>query len=145
MPGSAIGAILQGMGPGLLSGIGNALNQRQAPPSQSSSPPPGAPDPKDPKTATPNSFKKGGEVLKTGVALVHKGEVVVPKEDSNQDEHDISFHRAMAHLHKGGLHRALGIPEDQDIPKDRIKAAKGSSNGHVRAMATLAENMSHWK
>lgn len=30
-------------------------------------------------TAQPNSFKKGGKVRKTGMALVHKGEEVIPK------------------------------------------------------------------
>lgn len=103
-----------------------------------------APDPRRPDTAMPNSFKDGGTVKKTGVALVHKGETVVPAAEPVHKESDVSFHRAMHHLHHGGLHRALGIPEDQDIPKDRIAAAKGSTNPHVRVMATLAQNMSHW-
>lgn len=103
-----------------------------------------APDPRRPTTAMPNTFKNGGTVKKTGIALVHKGETVVPASEPVHKESDVSFHRAMHHLNHGGLHRALGIPEDQDIPKDRIAAAKGSTNPHVRVMATLAQNMSHW-
>lgn len=39
--------------------------------------------------------------------------------------------------HKGGLHRALGIPEGQKIPESKIReAAKGS--GHVARMARFA-------
>jgi hypothetical protein len=48
-------------------------------------------------------------------------------------------------LDKGGLHRALGIPEKEKIPADRIAGAKKSSNPRVRQMATLAETMSKWK
>ena len=66
------------------------------------------------------------------------------KDKEYSDHEDISFHRSMSHLNHGGLHRALGIPEDEKIPKDRIAAAKNSRNPHVRSMATLADNMSHW-
>jgi hypothetical protein len=55
-----------------------------------------------------------------------------------------SFHRSMAHLHKGALHRHLGVPEGQPIPADKLAKAKNSGNPHVRSMATLAENMKHW-
>lgn len=142
--GDTAGTILSGMGPGLLSGIGKVLQGRpqSGPVSGGPGRAPDAPDIRKTSTARPNSFKKGGEVKKTGLALVHKGETVIPV--SEHKESDISFHRAMHHLHHGGLHRALGIPEDQDIPKDRIAAAKGSTNPHVKVMATLAQNMSHW-
>lgn len=56
----------------------------------------------------------------------------------------VSFHRSMHKLNHGGLHRALGIPEGEKIPKDKIASAKNSDNPHVRSMATIAENMSHW-
>lgn len=56
-----------------------------------------------------------------------------------------SFARSMHHLHKGGLHRALGIPEGQKIPMAKVEAAKNSKNPHVRSMATLAKNMAGWK
>jgi len=60
-------------------------------------------------------------------------------------ESDMSFHRSMAGLKKGGLHRALGIDPNEKIPKDRVKEAKNSDNPHVRSMAVMADNMSHWK
>lgn len=39
---------------------------------------------------------------------------------------------------KGGLHRALHIPEGQKIPAGKLAAAKNSKNKHVREMANLA-------
>lgn len=57
----------------------------------------------------------------------------------------LSKHRVVMHLNKGGLHRALGVPESETIPKDKVEAATRSSNPHVAAMAHLAQNMSHWK
>jgi hypothetical protein len=50
----------------------------------------------------------------------------------------------MSHLRKGGLHRALGVDENKEIPKDRVEAATHSKNSHVRAMAIMAQNMSKW-
>lgn len=106
-----------------------------------------APDPKDPKTAHPNSFKHGGTVQKTGVALVHKGETIIPanqpKTSSEEDVH-LSKHRVVMHLNHGGLHRALHIPENETIPKEKIEEGKHSKNPHMREMSTLADNMSHW-
>ena len=58
---------------------------------------------------------------------------------------DHSFHRSMASLNKGGLHRALKVPEGTDIPADKMASAKNSDNPHIRSMATLAENMKGWK
>jgi hypothetical protein len=49
------------------------------------------------------------------------------------------------HLHKGGLHRALGISEDKDIPEERLDTALNSKNEHVRKMASLAKTMKSWK
>jgi hypothetical protein len=40
---------------------------------------------------------------------------------------------------KGGLHRSLGIPEDEKIPKARIQAATHSDNPKVKKQAILAE------
>lgn len=57
----------------------------------------------------------------------------------------LSTHRVVMHLHKGGLHRALGIPEDEKIPEDKIKSAMNSTNEHVRRMASLAHTMVGWK
>lgn len=52
-----------------------------------------------------------------------------------------SLYRAMHHLRKGGLHRALGVSEDKKIPADKLQAAKHSSNEHVRHMANFAHTM----
>lgn len=56
-----------------------------------------------------------------------------------------SLYRAMSHLHKGGLHKALGVPEGSPIPKEKLEAAKNSKNEHVRHMANFAATMSHFK
>lgn len=40
---------------------------------------------------------------------------------------------------KGGLHRALGVPEGQKIPADKLAAAAHSKNPHVRHMAQFAK------
>lgn len=56
-----------------------------------------------------------------------------------------SLYRAMHHLRKGGLHRALHIPADQTIPADRLEKAKNSKNSHVQHMANMAETMKHFK
>lgn len=54
------------------------------------------------------------------------------------------FHRAMSHLHKGGLHEALGIPADQKIPLEKKQAAANSDNPHTAAMGRLAVSMHGW-
>ena len=56
-------------------------------------------------------------------------------------KHNASLYRAMHHLRKGGLHRALGIPEGETIPADRLEAAKNSKNSHVAHMANFAGTM----
>ena len=58
---------------------------------------------------------------------------------------ELSHHRVVMHLHKGGLHRALGVPEGTEIPKERIEAATHSKNEHVAKMAHLAQTMASWK
>jgi hypothetical protein len=55
-----------------------------------------------------------------------------------------SLHRALASMNKGGLHRALGVPEGQTIPADKMAKAKNSSNPHVAKMAHFAETMAGW-
>lgn len=59
--------------------------------------------------------------------------------------HNVSLHRALKHLHEGGLHEALGIAKDKTIPKDRIEKAKNSKNPHVAHMANFAATMESWK
>jgi len=62
----------------------------------------------------------------------------------NKETVKLSHHRVVMHLHKGGLHRALGVPEGTDIPKERVEAATHSSNSHIAAMANLAQTMGKW-
>jgi hypothetical protein len=104
------------------------------------------------------SYKHGTDyVPKTGLAKLHKGEAVLPKDEAEQhrqekrmshthtDTVQLSHHRVVMHLHKGGLHRALGVPEGTVIPKEKIEAAKNSKNPHVAKMAELAHTMASWK
>jgi hypothetical protein len=105
-------------------------------------------------------------VPKTGLAVLKKGEKVVPAEHNpdNPDnkntveqavdgdeamehspEEKAHFHRAMAHLHGGALHRHFGIPEDQPIPMEKKQEAANSSNPHTAAMGRMAVAMHGWK
>lgn len=43
---------------------------------------------------------------------------------------------------KGGLHRSLGVPEGDKIPKEKIEKAESSSNPKVKKQAVLAETLS---
>lgn len=61
--------------------------------------------------------------------------------DPTKPKHNVSLYRAMHHLRHGGLHRALGIPEDEKIPQDRLDKAANSSNSHVAHMANMAKTM----
>lgn len=105
-------------------------------------------------------FHKGvASVPKTGPAILQKGEKVVkasdnpdnPENDNDSDdkertpEEKAHFHRAMTHLHTGGLHRHLGIEEGKPIPMAKKKEAAGSDNPHVAAMGRLAVAMAGWK
>lgn len=56
-----------------------------------------------------------------------------------------SLYRAMQKLRKGGLHRALHIPEDESIPADRLEKARNSKNAHVAHMANFAHTMGGFK
>jgi hypothetical protein len=56
-----------------------------------------------------------------------------------------SLYRAMHHLNKGGLHRALGVPEGEKIPESKLEAAKNSKNSHVQHMANFAATMKGFK
>jgi ribonuclease PH len=64
---------------------------------------------------------------------------------AGKEKVELSNHRVVMHLHKGGLHRALGISEDKDIPEERLDTALNSKNEHVRKMASLAKTMKSWK
>ena len=52
-----------------------------------------------------------------------------------------SLYRALHHLNKGGLHRALGVPEGETIPKEKVEAATHSENSHIAHMANMAQTM----
>ena len=56
-------------------------------------------------------------------------------------KHNASLYRAMHHLRKGGLHRALGVPEGEKSPAAKVEAARHSKNSHVRHMANFAHTM----
>jgi len=56
-------------------------------------------------------------------------------------EHNASLYRAIHHMRRGGLHRALGVPEDKTIPAAKVEAAKHSKNEHVRHMANFAKTL----
>ena len=62
-----------------------------------------------------------------------------------EKKHNVSLYRAMRHLRKGGLHKALHIPEGEKIPAERLEAAKNSPNEHVRHMANFAHTMGGFK
>ncbi len=48
-------------------------------------------------------------------------------------------------MRRGGLHRALGVPEDENIPKEKVEAAAHSSNEHVAHMARFAKTLGGFK
>lgn len=52
-----------------------------------------------------------------------------------------SLYRAIHHMRKGGLHRALHVPEDKTIPAEKIEAASHSDNPHVAHMANFAKTL----
>lgn len=58
---------------------------------------------------------------------------------------NVSLYRAMHHLRKGGLHRALGVAEDKTIPAEKLSAARHSKNEHVKHMANFAHTMGGFK
>jgi hypothetical protein len=49
---------------------------------------------------------------------------------------------AIKTMHKGALHRALGVPQGERIPADKMAEARSSSNPHVRRMAAFARALS---
>jgi len=61
-----------------------------------------------------------------------------------QEEVKLSKHRVVMHLANGGLHRALKVPENENIPEDKLEAATHSTNPHLKSMAVLAKNMKGW-
>ena len=70
-----------------------------------------------------------------------KGGVVHSEHTPEEKAH---FHRAMSHLHQGGLHDALGLDRDKPIPMEKKQAAANSDNPHTAAMGRLAVSMHGW-
>jgi hypothetical protein len=95
------------------------------------------------------SYAKGTpSVPKTGVYKIHEGEAVVPKDKKSSHytpAERAHFHRAMSHLHQGGLHDHFGMSHDEPIPMDKKQEAANSDNPHVAAMGRMAVAMSGWK
>ena len=81
--------------------------------------------------------------------LYDKGGNVEDKDSYHSDDYSPEekdhFHRAMGSLHKGGLHRSLGIPEGERIPMAKIESATHSDNPHTKKMAVMAKSMHSWK
>jgi len=59
--------------------------------------------------------------------------------------HNPSLYRALHKLNRGGLHRALNVPEGTKIPADKLEKARNSSNAHIARMANMAHTMAGWK
>jgi len=64
---------------------------------------------------------------------------------ATRTKHDPSLYRAIHHLRHGGLHRALGVPENEVIPKSKIEAATHSDSPHLSHMALFAQTLGHMK
>jgi len=55
-----------------------------------------------------------------------------------------SLYRSLHQLRKGNLHKALGVAQGEQIPEEKVQAARHSTNEHVRKMAEFAHTMSKW-
>lgn len=114
------GEILGGMGPGLLSGIGAALEGPKKPQASPDTTTRSGAAPSGP-AAKPPGFKDGGVVEKTGVAKVHKGEVVIPAPKGK----GMAWKDATRHL--GGK-----SPKGKKEVKE-IRTRKGASGGFIHS------------
>jgi hypothetical protein len=61
------------------------------------------------------------------------------------DEKKHSDHRALFHLHAGGLHKWAGISTDKEVPEAKKREAAASDNPHVQKMGQFALNAEHFK
>jgi hypothetical protein len=57
-----------------------------------------------------------------------------------EKKHNASLYRAMHQLRKGNLHRALGIPEGDTIPAEKLEVKEGDSE-HTKHMKNFAKTM----
>jgi hypothetical protein len=60
-------------------------------------------------------------------------------------KHNVSLYRALHHLRKGGLHKALGVASGDKISDSKLKEGLNSDNEHVRKMSNFAKTMSGFK
>ncbi len=61
-----------------------------------------------------------------------------------KEGHKVSLYRAMHQLRKGNLHRALGIPEGEKIPAEKLEVHEGDST-HLKHMKNFAKTMGGFK
>ena len=67
------------------------------------------------------------------------------EDNKTEKKYPVSLHRALTHMNRGGLHRALHVPEGEKIPSESLEEAKKSTNGHIRHMANFASTLEGWK
>lgn len=65
------------------------------------------------------------------------------KADADAYKHGGGIH--IKKKNKGALHRALDVPEGEDIPEAKIKKAEHSKSKKMRARAQFADNAKHFK
>ncbi len=58
---------------------------------------------------------------------------------------ETSLYRAIHHMRRGGLHKALSVPEGTKIPSKKLDAAAHSDNEHIRKMASFAKTLKGFK
>ena len=56
-------------------------------------------------------------------------------------KHNPSLYHAMRHLRKGSLQKALGVPENETIPDDKLEQATHSDNPTIVHMANFAKTL----
>ena len=56
------------------------------------------------------------------------------------EKHNASLYRAIHHLRRGGLHRALGISEGSSIPSEKLEVHPNDSE-HMKHMKNFAKTM----
>jgi hypothetical protein len=83
----------------------------------------------------------------SGVPTMGVMEDDTAEEDESMKESDIEesdkwIQGAHVDQNKGGLHKALHVPQGEKIPKAKVAAATHSDNPHVRHMAQFAKNVS---
>ena len=51
----------------------------------------------------------------------------------------------METIHKGGLHRSLGVPQGQKIPAKKMEKAEHSSNPKIEKQVSLAKTFAKFR